>query len=88
MGFFEADQGWGTGVKKAPKKDALPKICHTYPTMIKLGTVIHYLKKINKYTNHVTHLLSYAGISIFHRKSPYFAISKNTDKYCVLIHNF
>ena len=46
MGFFEADQGWGRGVKKAPKKDALPKICHTYPTMIKLGTVIPYLKKI------------------------------------------
>ena len=48
MGFFEADQGWGRGVKKAPKKDALPKICHTYPTMIKLGTVIPYLKKIQK----------------------------------------
>ena len=24
----------------------LPKICHTYPTMIKLGTVIRYTKKI------------------------------------------
>ena len=24
----------------------LPKICHTYPTMMKLGTVIPYLKKI------------------------------------------
>ena len=26
----------------------LPKICHTYPTMMKLGTVIPYLKKIKK----------------------------------------
>ena len=26
----------------------LTKICHTYPTMIKLGTVITYLKKIQK----------------------------------------
>ena len=26
----------------------LPKICHTYPTMMKLGTVIPYLKKIQK----------------------------------------
>ena len=26
----------------------LPKICHTYPTMMKLGTVTPYLKKIQK----------------------------------------
>ena len=26
----------------------LPKICHTDPTMVKLGTVIPYLKKIQK----------------------------------------
>ena len=35
---------WMEGSKKAP----LPKICHTYPTMIKLGTVVPYLKKIQK----------------------------------------
>ena len=34
----------GGGNKKAP----LPKICHTYPTMMKLGTVTPYLKKIQK----------------------------------------
>ena len=43
MGFFGAAHGWRGG-KKAP----LPKICHTYPTMMKLGTVIPYLKKIEK----------------------------------------
>ena len=32
------------GGKKAP----LPKICHTYPTIMKLGTVIPYPKKIQK----------------------------------------
>ena len=32
------------GGKKAP----LPKICHTYPAMMKLGTVIPYPKKIQK----------------------------------------
>ena len=32
------------GSKKVP----LSKICHTYPTLIKLGTVIPYLKKIQK----------------------------------------
>ena len=31
-------------VKKAP----LHKICHTYPTTMKLGTVIAYLKKIQE----------------------------------------
>ena len=30
------------------KKDPLPKICHTYPTMMKLGTFITYQKKIQK----------------------------------------
>ena len=32
------------GGKKAP----LPKICHTYLTMMKLATVIPYLKEIQK----------------------------------------
>ena len=38
MGIFGAAHGWGEGggVKWTP----LPKICHTYPTMMKLGTVI------------------------------------------------
>ena len=30
------------------QRPALPKICHTYPTMMKLGAVIPYLKKIQK----------------------------------------
>ena len=30
------------------KRPLLPKICHTYPTMKKLGTLIPYLKKIGK----------------------------------------
>ena len=32
----------GEGTKNAP----LPKICHGYSTMMKLGTIIPYLKKI------------------------------------------
>ena len=43
MGLFGAAHGWGEG-KKAP----LPKTCHIYLAMIKLGTVIPYLKKIQK----------------------------------------
>ena len=34
----------GGGQKRFP----LPNICHTYPETIKLGTVIPYLKKIQK----------------------------------------
>ena len=44
MGLFGAAHGWrgsgrgGGGAKK----------CHTYPTLMKLGTVIPYLKKIKR----------------------------------------
>ena len=41
MGFLEAATGY-----EVVQKGALPKICHTYPTMIKNGAVIPYLKKI------------------------------------------
>ena len=43
MSFFGAAQG---AAKNAPLP--LPKICHTYPTMMKLGTNVPYLKKIQK----------------------------------------
>ena len=77
---------WGGGgcCKKHP---LLPKIFHTYHTMTKLGTVIPYLKKTQKYMHHVTHPLSSADISIFHQKSANFALSKNTDIDCIFVHN-
>ena len=40
MGLFGAAHGWRGA------KSPLLKICHTYPTMMKLSTVIPYLKKI------------------------------------------
>ena len=43
MGFFESAHGWEKG-----KKTHLPKICYTYPAIMELGTVIPYLKKIQK----------------------------------------
>ena len=43
MGLFGAAHGWGGG-----KKASLPKISHTYLAIMKLGTVISYLKKIRK----------------------------------------
>ena len=44
MGIFGAAHGWW-GQKALPPH---PKICRRYPTMMKLGTVIPYLKKIQK----------------------------------------
>ena len=46
MGFFGAAHGWGGW--GGATRPSLPKICHTYLTMMKLGTVIPYLKKIEK----------------------------------------
>ena len=43
-GLFGAAHRWGR-MKKAP----LPKICHTYPKIMKLCTVIPYLNKIYIY---------------------------------------
>ena len=64
MGIFclLKDGGWG-GRKTSGSSH--PKICHRYPTMIKLGRVIPYLKRFKKCTNHVTHPLSSADISTF-----------------------
>ena len=81
MGLFGPAHGWGRG--KRP-----PKICHTYPTMMKLGTVILYLKKFKKYMNYMTHPLSSASISIFSLEIANCAISRNTDIDCILMHNF
>ena len=44
MGIFGAAHGWGEGAKRSP----LPKTCCTYPTTMKLGTVIPYLKEIQQ----------------------------------------
>ena len=57
------------------KRSPLPKICCTYPTLMKLGTVIPYPKKIQKYMNHVTQPLSSADISIF---------SPEISKFCYI----
>ena len=44
MGFFGTAHRWWRGGFLFP----LPKIRHTYPTMMKLRTVIPYLRKIQK----------------------------------------
>ena len=46
-----------------------PKFCYIYPMMMKLGTVISYLKKIQKYINQVTHPWRLVTSAIFDQKS-------------------
>ena len=71
MGFFGAAHGWGE-----PKRLLFAKICHTYSTMMKLGSVIPYIKKIQKiYESRDTHPLSSAGIGIF---------SPEISKFCYI----
>ena len=40
------------------------KMSYNLPKVMKLGTIIPYLKKIQKYVNHLTHLFFSADISI------------------------
>ena len=83
MGIFGAAHGW-----EGPKRPPLPKICHTYPTVMKLGTVIPYLKKIWKiYESRGTPWVLVTSAFI-HRKSANFVISRNIDIDCILVHSF
>ena len=45
MGLFGAAHAWGGG---QDKKIPFLKICHTYPKMMTLDTVIPYIKSIPK----------------------------------------
>ena len=75
MGLFRAAHGWGQGQKR-------------------LKSVTNILQWWNFYTlpkedsKDVTHDLSSLDISIFHKKSANFAISRNVDIDCTLVHNF
>ena len=69
-----------------PPKANVPRICHAYPTMMKLGTSIAFLKK--SLMNHVTHRLSSADIINFNQKSTIFTILRNTSIDWILMHNF
>ena len=76
MGFFGAAHGRGGGAKSHP----LPKICHTYPAMMKLCTVIPYLKKIQKRNESPDTPFEFCRHQhSFYRKSANFAISRNAD---------
>ena len=74
MAFFRVVHGWGGGKKRPPPL----QIYYTYPTMMKLGTAIPYLKKIR-----VTHPLSSAKTSNF---SPEISKFYYIKKYMYRLH--
>ena len=59
-----------------PNRPLFLKTCHTYRTIMKLGTLIPYLKEIKK-----IHESS-------DMKSALFAIAKTADIDCISINNF
>ena len=56
--------------------------------MMKLGTFIPYLKKIQKTYKSCDAALEFSASTFFHQKLPTFAKSTNTDIDSILIHNY
>ena len=60
-----------------------PAICHTYPTMMKLGTVVPYLNESQKHISARQTPWVVLTAAFFHRMSGNYVISKNTDIDCI-----
>ena len=78
--FWDCLGWWST------KRPSLPKTCHTYPTIMKLATVIPYLKKIQTIYESSDTPLEFCWHKHFHwksAKSANFAITRNTDTDCI-----
>ena len=94
MNFFRDAHGWrGRGGKKPPPPH-LHKICHTYAKMMKLGTVIPYLRKIQKNikTTWLT-LIILLTSAFIHWKLSNLDISRSTDTdfisfWCIIYNSF
>ena len=50
---------------RGAKEVFISKICHRYPTIMKLGTAVLTYRRSKKYITHVTWYLSFANIRIF-----------------------
>ena len=80
MGFFGASHEWGKRVNSPtlpppPPHPPHPKICHTHASLMKIGTVIPYLKKTQKFMNLLMHPLCSADIRI---------LSPEIGKFCYI----
>ena len=62
MDLFGGAHSWGEGAERSPLS-----ICHTYLTMIKLSTVISYLKKIKKIYESRDTPLEFSNICYFEK---------------------
>ena len=82
MGIFGAAHGW------EGQKDPFPKICHTYPTMMKLGRVILYLKKIQKIFQSLDIPPEFCWHQNFFTREKQILLYQEIDVDCILIHNF
>ena len=72
--------------KGEDKKAIPPENCHPWPIMMKLGTVIPYQEKIQKtYKSRGTPLEFCLHKYFFSPETANFALSRNTDIYCILI---
>ena len=79
------DESFWDCLRMEGDKKAISQICDTYPAKMKLGRVIPYLKKNPKITWHTPWILLTS--TFFHRESANFAISRNIDIDCILVHN-
>ena len=77
VSLFRAVHRWGWRQKDLP----LLKICHIYPTIMKLATFIPYLYTIQKNINHVTHLLGFADTSDFFIENHHFLLDQKLQIY-------
>ena len=77
IGIFDAAQGC------VEQKGSLPKICHTYLTVMKLGTVIPYLKKTQKRYESRDTPLDLCWNQLFYCKVANFAISEKIAFWCI-----
>ena len=84
-GHFQGCSQIGRGVAKRPL--SLKSVTHILEWWNLAQLHLTY-RGPKKHKDRVTHHLSSADISIFHRKSLIFVIARNTDKDCILIHNF
>ena len=92
MGFFGDAHGSGLPSLKSPlpkispPPPPLPEIFRTYPTMMKLGTVLPYLRKTQKIYKSLDTSLEFCWHQhFFHQKSANFATSRNTGINWILI---
>ena len=81
FGAVNGSEGW--------QKARLPKICHTYPTMMKLGSVTPYLKMVRKIYKSRDLPLGFCWHQHFFTENQQLLLHQEiTVIHCILIHNF